>query len=155
MPSLPRGCCRSSNLQMQRWSSDLQVNRAQFCSGNIDDLIMIRECRPKLKNCPQCRTVFQGSYKRYVLDQYTPLSVKICLLLWKIFSKIFNFFPKFSIFFQNFQKNSKFSEIFKFFKISKITIDFEYFPNIFRSIINNHTSWKEAHLSTSSWEPRR
>ena len=43
-----------------------------------------------------------------------------------IFSKIFNFFPKFS----------------EIFKISKITIDFEYFPNIFRSIINNHTSWK-------------
>ena len=64
----------------------------------------------------------------------------------QFFSKIFNFFPKFSIFFQNFQfffqnfqKISKFSEVFK---ISKITIDFEYFPNIFRSIINNHTSWK-------------
>ena len=58
--------------------------------------------------------------------------------------KIFNFFPKFSIFFsnfqfffQNFQKKSKFSEIFK---ISKLTIDFEYFRNIFRIIINNHTS---------------
>ena len=86
---------------------------------------------------------------RIFLIGYTPLTVKICLLLWKFFSKIFNFFPKFSIFFQNFQfffqnfqKNSKFSEIFKIFKISKITIDFEYFPNIFRSIINNHTSWK-------------
>ena len=97
-----------------------------------------------------------------ILVSYTPLAVKICLLLWKFFPKIFNFFPKFSIFFQNFhffpkfsiffqnfqffskifKKNSKFSEIFKFFKISKITIDFEYFPNIFSSIINNHTSWK-------------
>ena len=52
-----------------------------------------------------------------------------------IFFQNFQFFsPKFSIFFQNFQKNSKFSEIFKIFKISKITIDFEYFPNIFRSM---------------------
>ena len=71
-----------------------------------------------------------------VLEKYTPLAVKICILLWKFFSKIFNFFPKFSFFsqnfhffLQNFQQNSKFSEIFKFFKISKITIDYEYFPN--------------------------
>ena len=88
---------------------------------------------------------------------HIPLSPsKFASYFGNFFSKIFNFFPKFLTFFQNFQffskvfnffpkfskKNSKFSEIFKFYKISKITIDFEYFPNIFRSIINNHTSWK-------------
>ena len=56
-----------------------------------------------------------------------------------IFFQNFQFFYKIFNFFQNFQKKFKFSEIFK---ISKITIDFEYFPNIFRSIINNHNSWK-------------
>ena len=36
---------------------------------NIFTLNCFRECRPKLKECPQCRMRFDGVYKRLLLKQ--------------------------------------------------------------------------------------
>merc|ERR1712029_612248 len=30
-----------------------------------DDHLICRQCRPKLKECPQCRAALQGSYRRF------------------------------------------------------------------------------------------
>merc|ERR1711952_429811 len=106
-----------------------------FCRFSIVADLGISSYRPgRFDTCSVIKEQMSDALILFVMEKYTPLAVKICLLLWKFFSKIFNFFPKFSIFFQNFQffskifnfffqnfqKNSKFSKIFKFFKISKI-----------------------------------
>ena len=61
--------------------------------------------------------------RQAVFDIYTPLSVKICFLLWKFQIKIFKIFIIFKISEFFFFKNLEFfSEILKIMKILKILI---------------------------------